>query len=210
MPEAVVDRLEAVDVQEGHRHQLARPRGAPQCHIQPVVEQATVRQPGQLVMGGLEQHLVAVRLLQGHVAHGGDPDAARAAEQAHRHLRRKAVAIAADPDHLGAGIGCGCRGQLALGLQKLVDVTADHGHDVAAEDRGCGRVGDLHARRRVQHHDAFAHGFHDRPQLLLTLLQGELPRLGLGDVGVDADHAAVRQARLADPKPAPVAQARTP
>ena len=128
------------------------------------------------------------------------------AEQAHRHLRREAAAIAADPDHLGAGTGAGADGQLALGHQKLVDVTADHGRDVAAEDRGCGRVGDLHPRRRVQHHDAFAHGIHDRPQLLLALLQGELAGLGLGDVGVDADHAAVGQPRLADPQPAPVAQ----
>ena len=76
----------------------------------------------------------------------------------------------------------------------------------AAEDGGCGRVHDLDLSGRIQHHDPFADRVHDRAELLLAVLEGQLAVLGLRDVRVNADHTSVRHPRLADPEPLPAAQ----
>jgi hypothetical protein len=99
--EAVVDRLDPVDVEERYGHQLSCPPGAPEHHVQPVLEEPPVGQPGELVVGSLEQDPLAVRFLQRDIAHGRDPSAPGPAQHADGNFHRKSLAIGADPDHLG-------------------------------------------------------------------------------------------------------------
>ena len=185
VPEAVVDRLEPVDVQKRHRHQLSGPGGATQRHVQPIVEQAPVRQSRQLVMSGLKQHPIAVRLLQGHVANRGDPaprssGTARPSTPPPETARRRSECRPSRCGH------CVAEAAWTLGNEQLVDLTAGH------RRRRCGRRSRPPPDWRpgpgsgVQHHDPFAHGVHDRPKLLLALLQRQLTPLRLGDVRVDA------------------------
>ncbi len=199
MAKAVVDRLEAVDVEEGNGHELAGPRHTAQRHVQPIVEQPPVRQSRQLVVCGLAQHAIAVGLLDGHVANGRDPRATRLAQQAGRHLDREALPAAADTHHLGPRAGF----EQPLGpvgrLEQALDRPAEQRRTLVAEDRESGRIGALNPRRPVEHEDALRDRIHDRPQSLLALTQLQLSDLGLGDVRVDSEHAAVGQPRLADP-----------
>ncbi len=72
-PEAVVDLLEAVEVEEAHRQPLAA--GADTTGVgvqQPVVEQRPVRKPGQRVVQRLADQAVLERLPLADVAHRDD------------------------------------------------------------------------------------------------------------------------------------------
>ena len=50
MAEAVIHRLEVVQIEEVQRHRLALPLAAAQGLIQPIIEQPAVRQVGQRIV----------------------------------------------------------------------------------------------------------------------------------------------------------------
>ena len=133
MAEAVVDLLEAVEVDEQHRERVARPLGPRERLVEPVAEQRAVGEPGEAVVERLPGQLLLEPHALGDVA-GVEDDAADLPVVAQVGDVRLEVAPLAEPvPHAGRapapGAPCVDRrvdGGEVVGLDEPLESVAEH------------------------------------------------------------------------------------
>ena len=165
VPEAVVHRLETVQVQVAHHQQVAVAVGGVHGFVQQVRQQRTVGQPRQLVEVGLALQLFALHLLFGDV---GD----------HQHVVTQVTGWA---QHGGDG---GLQGAQLASASPFVQFAppmpglrhpGPHGGTLPARDR-VGRRGAQQRGHGAQHVFAV-----DAQNLRIRLVQVQHTQLGVGD-----------------------------
>lgn len=164
----VVDQLEAVEVNEHQRRQLAAGDGG----VQPLAEGNAVRQPGQHVVAGQVIRLILHGAPLGHVRAGADGAAARQGVRAHlqdRPVRPKplvdVVVIHLQPVRAARASGRTCD----PGAVVQAEGAGTAGRDLA-EHLPHPMVGDHDAPVRRGHQDALADVLHRPAQGLARLL----------------------------------------
>ena len=148
MPESVVDVLEAVEVEQQHRHRHPGALGGVDRHVDPVVEQGAVGQGGERVVQREALELGLLRLAFGDVAQDRDAEPFLVdPDPAERGLDREVAPVWCAPRSSWLLLG------LRQSLEREAVVVGQQGRDRAADDRA------RPARRR----SARPHGCRTRP-----------------------------------------------
>ena len=199
--QAVVHRLEVVEIEEQHRHGVAAPLRQRQRVTHPVPEQCPVGEPGERVVERLMGELLLQPLPLAHVA-GVEHDALHrgVVQQVGRQdlgMEPGAVLLAEAPLHRArdaghqAGIAEERGGPLAvLGVEQLRHRLPHHrGRVVAQHPRGRG-AHEADGAVHPGHHDHVGRVLHQRSEARLVLPRGRL--------GEQPDVLAHRQQLAAD------------
>ena len=179
MAEAVVDRLEAVDVDRDDRDAAFDPPGAREGVLEPIHEERAVGQPGQGVVEGLVGELLLELLALGRVARVEDDAAdARVGEQVVRdRLEVAPAAIAvAQPEldspvrapRLGERLEEGVQPRRVLRVNDVVEVAALQLVGGVAPEALHGGAGVLDPMLAVEDGDRLGRVQHERAEALLV------------------------------------------
>ena len=197
VPQAVVDRLEVVEIQEqdGQRR-LAQPAGAIERVLDPIGEERPVGEPGQRIVQRLVAQL-CLELLAGRdvVDEGVETDRSTALRRPDRELHRELVAVAMDRIQLhpsrqdaslarlgvpAQSLAVGCT--LLLRDDELRQLDADRLGTRPSEGHLCLVVPVLDRPGAIDGHEGIARRLDDHALLLLAGDQRLLRELGGRDV----------------------------